>query len=148
MQWHIKRFKELSNRALYQILQLRIDVFVVEQNCTYSDLDGLDSNEDAFHLYAEENNQVIAYLRVLPPHLVYANKSCFGRVVTHQQHRHKKLGHQLVKRALNLIESQWPQSICHISAQSHLQAFYEQHGFKVVGEPYLEDDIPHVGMEK
>ncbi|MGX5173184.1 GNAT family N-acetyltransferase [Aliikangiella sp. IMCC44653] len=148
MQWHSKTFAELSTLELYQILKLRVDVFVVEQECAYPDIDNLDLLPQTIHLFATQNEQVIAYLRILAPANNENSQVVFGRVATSQAHRSRGLGHELVIRALSIIDNNWGQNVCHISAQSHLQAFYQKHGFKPVGKGYLEDGIPHIGMER
>ena len=148
MEWYQKRFSELTTIELYQILKLRCDVFIVEQNCPYSDLDDLDCHPEAIHLFSISSGQITSYLRILPPNSSYPNMSSFGRVVTSTTTRGSGVGHQLVKRANDIIKQRWPDKTCHISAQAHLQRFYIQHGYQTVGEEYLEDDIPHIGMER
>ncbi len=147
MQWKVKRFKELSNTELYQILKLRSDVFVVEQNCAYPDLDDKDLDPNALHLF-NSTDPVSAYLRILPPDCSYPNQTSLGRVVTAETQRGSGVGHQLVKKANQLIDSHWPNHTCHISAQAYLIEFYRQHQFETVGQSYLEDDIPHIGMQR
>ncbi len=147
MQWFSKVFTDLEVTELYQILKLRSDIFVVEQNCVYSDMDGLDTLENTIHLFSKVENQVVSYLRILGPDVSHPQMPCFGRVVTDVDLRSKGIGHILITRAIDLMTKEWPNSTCHISAQSHLREFYEQHGFEVATEEYLEDDIPHIGME-
>lgn len=141
--WHFKSFEELTTLELYKILQLRTAVFVVEQNCPYQECD--DKDLKAKHLWCTLNEEVIAYCRILPQNVSYAETS-IGRVVTHPDHRDKKLGHLLMQLALPIIENQFQTTSVRISAQAHLKNFYEKYGFKQVSEPYLEDDIPHIEM--
>lgn len=148
MNWKLKSFSRLTNIELYKIIQLRIDIFVVEQKCPYSDLDDKDLDSEALHLFSIENDQVTSYLRILPPGCSYNDMSSLGRVVTHSSCRGTGIGHQLIERANQTLDELWPDQTCHISAQAHLQTFYEKHGYHVVGDGYLEDDIPHIGMER
>lgn len=154
MQWHFKTFNELSNIELYQILQLRVDVFVVEQDCPYSDLDGKDTLEGAFHFFAtqpneeEKTDRVVAYMRILAPNISYPNMSSLGRVATHESVRGSGIGHIMLEKAAILLDKKWPDKTCHISAQSHLQKYYNRQDFQAVGKEYLEDNIPHIGMER
>lgn len=139
---HIKQFKELTLQELYSFLKLRTDIFVVEQNCPYPELDGAD--EKAIHLYIKESDEVIAYLRIIPSK---TGTSRIGRVVTKMEHRSKGLSSQLMEKALEYIREHYPEDIMILSAQEHLQHFYGSFGFKPVSEVYLEDGIPHVDME-
>jgi len=148
MQWLSKTFKQLDVNQLYDILKLRCDVFVVEQTCYYPDLDDKDRNSHALHLMAYEDKQLVAYARLLPPGCSYDTMSSLGRVVTSANQRGKGTGHKLLTQSLQLIDEHWPDVTCHISAQEHLQQYYQRHGFTSVGEPYLEDDIPHIGMQR
>ncbi|TQV85076.1 GNAT family N-acetyltransferase [Aliikangiella coralliicola] len=148
MMWFVKSFKELTTDELYAILQLRIDVFVVEQNCIYSDIDGKDNLPGALHLFSVKDDQIACYLRIFPPGISYPEMPSLGRVITHPDFRGTGIGHELLQRALQIIDKRWPDKTCHISAQSYLEKFYQQHGFSTVGEGYLEDDIPHIGMER
>ncbi len=148
MQWYLKSFNELSNRELYEILTLRVDVFVVEQDCIYHELDGKDLDLQAFHLYALKDERVACYLRILPPGCNYPDMPSLGRVVIHSDFRGSGIGHELMTRATKVLDDNWPSQTCYISAQSHLQGYYIKHGFSAVGDGYLEDDIPHIGMER
>ena len=139
---HIKPFKELTLHELYSFLKLRVDIFVVEQNCPYPELDGAD--EKAIHLYIKEDDAVIAYLRIIPSKTGTAR---IGRVVTKIEHRGKGLSSQLMKRAMEYIREHYPEDTMILSAQEHLQDYYGSFGFKAVSEVYLEDGIPHVDME-
>ncbi len=148
LEWHLKTFDELTNLELYQIIQLRVDIFIVEQNCPYSDLDDKDTEKGAFHFFATSHGKVVAYMRILAPHISYPDMSSLGRVVTHQSVRGTGIGHELLEKAVAIIDEKWPDKVCHISAQSHLQAYYRRQDFIAVGGEYLEDDIPHIGMER
>lgn len=148
MQWYTHTFKQLTTDILYDILKLRIDVFVVEQTCYYPDIDGLDRNDDTLHVYAYENDELIAYLRCMAPGVAYDNQSAIGRVIIAENARGRSLGHDLIKQGIKACEQAWPNNAIHMSAQEHLQKYYHQHGFKTTSEMYLEDDIPHISMTK
>lgn len=141
--WKIKEFEELSNFELYQILQLRINVFMLEQECLYPECDNKDLKGK--HLMGYLNNQLVAYARLLPPGVSYCDAS-IGRVVVHPQCRHLKLGNALMSKAIAQVREDFPNEDIRISAQAHLQGFYERVGFERVSEEYLEDNIPHVEM--
>lgn len=141
--WKIKPFNELSLQELYSVLKLRSIVFVVEQNCVYQDIDGKD--QKALHLIGEYNNEIVAYARLFKSGDYFENAS-IGRVVIHPDARDKKFGHEMMRQAIAGLESHFNETKITISAQLYLQKFYENHGFVVQGETYLEDDIPHVEM--
>lgn len=143
MNWTVRNFQELSSRELYLILQLRVNVFMLEQNCLYPECDNKDYH--AKHLFAEDNGQIVAYARLLPPHISYAEPS-IGRVVVHPDYRSLKLGYLLMQHAINQQIDDYPMQMIRISAQARLQAFYENLGFVAKGETYLEDNIPHIEM--
>jgi len=148
MHWRVKTFSELTNLELYHIMQLRLDVFSIEQECIYQDLDGIDTQPTVIHLFAEVEDRITCYLRILPPNLRYPNQSSLGRVVIHPDFRGRGLGHTMMANALEILDLHWPKQNCHISAQTYLCDFYSQHGFQVVGDEYLEDGLPHIGMER
>jgi ElaA protein len=139
----IKKFAELSPVELYKILQLRSEIFVLEQQCLYQDLDDKDFN--SFHLMYFEENTLIAYLRIVEKGISYP-EIFIGRVVVKQSHRRLKLGFRLMTDAIQFIENNLNEKNIRISAQTYLQHFYESLGFVVVSEPYLDCDIPHVEM--
>ncbi|NOJ10702.1 GNAT family N-acetyltransferase [Vibrio splendidus] len=143
--WHSIPFSELSTQQLYQLLKLRVDVFVVEQNCPYPELDGKDTLAGVEHLLGYADAELVACARLLPPGTSYDNTS-IGRVATKQSARGDGLGHQLIKEALTRCEALWPNKTIDIGAQQHLENFYASHGFDTISEMYLEDDIPHVDM--
>ncbi|HTO14846.1 MAG TPA: GNAT family N-acetyltransferase [Edaphocola sp.] len=143
MSWHLLPFKDLDLKDLYQILQIRSAVFVVEQQCSYQDLDNRDF--ESFHLFYKNENDIIAYCRILPPGMSY-QQSSIGRVLTISSHRKQGLGKSLMQQAIQHTLDLWPKHDIVISAQVYLDAFYKNLGFKLAGNPYLEDDIPHVKM--
>lgn len=145
LQWKIKRFEALSVPELYKVLQLRSEVFVVEQNCVYQDIDGKD--EKALHLIGEENGEIVAYARLFKPR-DYFEEASIGRVVVKETSRSKKLGHILMREAIQVIETHFDVTEITISAQLYLKHFYESHGFVQISDTYLEDDIPHIRMKK
>lgn len=139
-----QRFKDLEKLKLYEILALRASVFVVEQNCAYQDLDGKDTK--AIHLMGHSNGELVAYARVLDKGVSYDNYVSIGRIVTRSEHRGKNYGHKLVAYALEECRKRFSGQPVKISAQAHLEEFYNTHGFTAEGKPYLEDDIPHIAM--
>ena len=141
----IKRFNELSLSNLYRILQLRSEVFVVEQNCIYQDIDGKD--EKALHVLGFYNEEIVAYTRIFDKGY-YFDEVSIGRVVTSPKIREKKWGHDLMKVSIETVEKEFKTSEITISAQEHLKRFYEAHQFKQTSEMYLEDDIPHIQMKR
>lgn len=147
MEWFNKTFAALSTEELYRIVQLRQQVFVVEQNCVYLDADGYD--REALHLFAVQQGCVVAYCRLLPPGLKYQEAS-IGRVCTALAQRGSGLGRELMQRVLTLAsESYGSESVrvdIRISAQLYLQNFYSNLGFTAVSAPYDEDGIPHIEM--
>ncbi|GAA0837519.1 MAG: GNAT family N-acetyltransferase [Marinomonas sp.] len=146
MNWYCRKFHELSVDTLYDLLKLRSNVFVVEQNCPYPDLDDLDRLPDTQHLYAVQEGHLIAYARLLPVEASYPLYSSIGRVVVAPNNRKDKLGHALIEQAINQTLTLWPNIGIKIGAQSHLENFYASHGFVTVSKPYLEDGIEHISM--
>jgi len=141
----IKKFNELSLTELYAILQLRSEVFVVEQDCVYQDIDFKD--QKAIHLFYTKNDQVIAYTRLFGPGN-YFKEASIGRVIVQKKFRKEGFGHQLMDASIQTITEKFKTSIITISAQTYLQKFYESHNFNQIGEAYLEDGIPHIKMIK
>lgn len=139
-----KNFQALTTEELYKILALRAEVFVVEQNCPYQDVDGKDL--DSIHILGYLNNQLIAYARVLEKGISYKEYASIGRIVTSALVRGKNYGHALVDFSIDICQKKFPGQPVKISAQAHLEEFYNAHSFKATGEAYLEDDIPHIGM--
>jgi ElaA protein len=148
LHWQLLRFTELRLDDLYELLRLRSEVFVVEQRCAYLDADGKDRHADAHHLLGRTpDGELAAYLRLLPPGLSFAAAS-FGRVVTSPRQRGRGYGDALVARALLHAHELWPHSGLTIGAQAHLAGYYGKHGFVVCSDEFLEDDIPHVHMQR
>ncbi|MEK1910220.1 MAG: GNAT family N-acetyltransferase [Pseudomonas chlororaphis] len=147
IEWVCKHHTDLGKEQLYAILRLRTEVFVVEQKCAYQEVDGQDLEGDTCHLMAWDNDQLVAYLRLLDP-TSQGGDVVIGRVVIAPQARGKGLGHELMEHALRQAQKHWPQMPIYLSAQAHLQGYYGRYGFNVVGEEYLEDDIPHIGMRR
>lgn len=143
MKWKLKKFEELNTKELYEILKLRSEVFVVEQNCVYQDVDSKD--ERSYHLFLEENNMIVAYLRIIPRGISYEEVS-IGRVIVKKTHRGSKLAREMMLNAIDFIQSTMNEGYIRISAQAYLVDFYKSVGFKEVSEIYLEDDIPHIEM--
>jgi len=141
----IKRFNELSTHELYAVLQLRAEVFVVEQDCVYQDLDNKDL--DAYHVLGVLDTKIVAYARIFKPG-DYFLESSIGRIVVKKEFRKFQYGYQLVQNSIQFIENNLQQNKILISAQSYLTKFYNSFGFTQVGEEYLEDGIPHIKMLK
>lgn len=144
IKWKIKRFEALSLEELYSVLQLRSEVFVVEQNCVYQDIDYKD--QKATHLIGEIEGKTIAYARLFKPN-DYFEQASIGRVIVKEDCRHLKLGHELMREAIQAVKTTFGVTKITISAQLYLQHFYESHGFVTTSEMYLEDDIPHIEMK-
>lgn len=145
LEWHIKSFESLSAHELYDILRLRSEIFVVEQNCVYLDLDGKDKL--ALHLFGLYEGKIVAYSRLFKAGISFENAS-IGRVVVDANYRDKKWGQELMREAISGIVLHFGQSQITIGAQLYLKKFYENQGFIQTSEPYLEDDIPHIEMQR
>lgn len=145
MLWRLKRFHELTVDELYNILQLRSEVFIIEQNCVYQDVDGKD--QAAWHLMGIDDSQLIAYTRILPAGISYEDPS-IGRVVTLPSKRRSGLGRELMHASIAECERLFGKTPITLSAQSYLIHFYESLGFSTVGDQYLEDGIPHIKMTR
>ncbi|MAD73584.1 MAG: GNAT family N-acetyltransferase [Rheinheimera sp.] len=148
MQWQVQTFADLDTLTLYSMLQLRVDVFVVEQNCPYPELDDKDLHPQTRHIILKKGDKVIAYSRVLAPDVSFAGFPGIGRVCVSQTARRLGLGRGLMDKTLEVTKQYWPDMDIHISAQCYLQQFYQESGFESASEPYLEDDIPHLKMIK
>jgi len=144
-QFEIKRFKELSAEELYFVLRLRSEVFVVEQNCVYQDIDGKDTK--ALHVLGIYDDKIIAYSRLFAPG-DYFDAASIGRVVISDTYRDRKWGHDLIQESIQAISSAFGYGRITISAQLYLKKFYEVHGFVQDGDEYLEDGIPHIKMNR
>ncbi len=141
--WMFIHYDDLTINDLHDLVALRLKVFVVEQNCPYQDLDGKDKH--CHHLIGKLENKIVATARILPPGLSYEETS-IGRVVVDDSLRGAKLGHVLMKKSMQFIESKYGKTSVRISAQEHLEKYYQKHGFVSTGKCYLEDNIPHVEM--
>jgi ElaA protein len=144
--WHCELFNELTLHKLYDLLKIRCDVFLVEQNCPYPELDNIDKLADTQHLYAMQDLSPIAYTRIIAPDVSYPGHSSIGRVLVVEKYRKDKLGHRLLKQAIQATFTSWPNVPIKIGAQVHLEKFYQSHGFVTSSAPYLEDGIEHISM--
>lgn len=145
MEIRIKEFRELSLEELYQVLKLRSEVFVVEQDCVYQDIDGKD--QKALHVLGVKNNKIIAYTRCFDRE-IYFSEAAIGRVVVEKSQRKHGYGHQIMKASIAAIKERYDTQAIKLSAQQYLIKFYESHGFCTTGTGYLEDGIPHIAMVK
>lgn len=145
LQWHICAYSDLTADQLYDILQLRGDVFAVEQNIVYLDADGID--KVATHLWASQNDRVLSYCRILPPNTRFEAPS-IGRVCTDKEFRGVGLARELMLKAIAQTEHLYPASAISLSSQQYLCAFYASLGFATVSDVYGEDGIPHIEMLK
>ena len=143
MEIAIKTFDELTTKELYELLQLRSEVFVVEQDCVYQDIDGKD--ERALHILGWEDGILVAYTRCFQAG-DYFDEASFGRVLVRENYRKLGYGHEITKVSIQAIKTNYKADKIKISAQTYLVIFYESHGFKTVGDRYLEDGIPHIAM--
>lgn len=145
IEFKIKRFNELSTNELYKLLRLRSEVFVVEQNCVYQDIDNKD--QKAIHVLGYLNQELIACSRVFAPG-DYFEFASIGRVLVAEKQRANSFGHDLMRVSIEAVEQNFQTSKITISAQEYLKKFYESHGFNQTSESYLEDGIPHIEMKK
>lgn len=139
MTTEIKHYNALTKDEFHDMIALRMAVFVVEQDCPYQDLDGLD--KDANHVLIKEKDILVATARILSPGVVY-EEYAIGRVVSATSHRHLKLGHLLMQACMRFLNN----APVRLSAQTHLKGYYEKYGFESTGKDYLEDGIPHSEM--
>jgi ElaA protein len=144
-QFSLKAFTELNPFELYAYLQLRSEVFVVEQNCVYQDLD--DKDQQSLHVFIHHHDKLVACARIVPAALAYPEIS-IGRVIVAAPYRKKQLGHELMRLCVAQIHSHFGEQKIVLSAQAHLQDFYKKHNFVPEGATYLEDGIPHIHMIK
>jgi len=144
LDWQVKYYPELTTNEFHDIIALRLKAFVVEQNCSYLDLDGKDKK--CYHLICRDGfGKVVATARILPPGISYSEVS-IGRVVLDQEIRGKGIGHQLMEQSMRFINEEFGAVPVRISAQKHLENYYNSHNFFSTGKEYLEDEIPHVEM--
>lgn len=145
VEFRTKMFTELTLDELYRIMQLRQEVFVVEQDCPYLDAD--DKDQQSLHTIGYNNKkEVVAYCRLVPPGLSYHNYASIGRVATSLGVRKMGVGKKMMIYAIEVLQNQYSHSSIKISAQKYLEQFYKGFGFMPTGEEYLEDGIPHMGM--
>ena len=145
IQWEWLAFEDFDIHRLYDLMKLRQEVFVIEQDSVYLDAD--DRDQESLHLLGMEGNRPVAYLRILPPGLKYEAVS-IGRVLTHRQYRDLGLGRELIRRAIAKAEETYPGQDLVLSGQVYLKSFYEHYGFRAIGQPYEEDGIPHCFMRR
>ena len=141
--WRALSFSALKPAELYELLQLRTEVFVIEQGCVFQDMDGSDA--EAMHLLGNSDGLLVAYARCFAAGVKFAEAS-IGRVITRQSERGKGTGHLLMRQAMACVFEHWGPQPIRIGAQARLEKFYLQHGFQVAGLPYIEDGIPHIEM--
>ncbi|WP_223032360.1 GNAT family N-acetyltransferase [Hanstruepera marina] len=145
LQIYTKIFNELTTQELYDVLQLRAEVFVVEQDCVYQDVDGKDKK--ALHVLGYKNDTLVAYTRIFKPG-DYFKEASIGRVVVKVNERKHKYGYAIMEASIQAVKENFNETLIKISAQTYLNTFYNNLGFKAIGEEYLEDGIPHVAMVK
>jgi len=143
MNVEIKKFDELTGREIYEILKIRSEVFVVEQNCIYNDVDEKDM--ESVHIFFKEKEKIISYIRVIKPGISYDNAS-IGRVLIVLEERRRGLAKKIVQEGINYIINIWNEEKITIGAQEYLINFYKDLGFKPISQVYLEDGIPHLDM--
>ncbi len=145
LQWRVLRFNEFTLDELYDLMQLRSQVFVVEQDCVYLDQDGKDKK--ALHVLGFKDKKICAYARLFDKG-DYFDACSIGRVIVAEDERRYAYGHTLMQESIKAIKDFYGEDLIKISAQKYLKKFYESHGFLQKGEEYLEDGIPHIGMIK
>lgn len=143
MEITVKLFDELTTYELHDILRLRSEVFVVEQDCVYQDIDGKDIK--AIHIIGKKEGQIVAYTRCFAPS-IYFEEASIGRVIVKEDHRKHGYGHVIMKASKQAIKEKYETNSIKLSAQTYLIRFYKSHGFEISGEEYLEDGIPHIAM--
>lgn len=144
MTWKFAGFEELTAAELYEMLKLRVDVFVVEQNCPYPELDGLD--QKSVHLAYRENGKILAYSRLVPGELKYGVPS-IGRVIVSPDARGRGLARELMDKSIDFIFNEWQTEEIRLQGQVYLQKFYQSFGFNPISDVYDEDGIPHLDMK-
>lgn len=140
----VKHFDELLSKEIYALLQLREQVFQLEQNCLYKDIDGKDIY--CYHVLLYVNEELAAYTRIVPEGISYRDFVSIGRVVSSSKWRSEGMGRKVMQKTMEVMDELFPNQDIKISAQAYLQKFYEDFGFVKFSEPYLEDDIPHIAM--
>jgi len=147
IQWHNLHHSELTTAQLYALLKLRCDVFVIEQNCLYQDIDGEDLVGDNRHILGIQEGEIVAYARILKSDDPL-EPVVIGRVIVSSQLRGQQLGEQLMTFTLDVCQQQWSDKAIYLGAQAHLKQFYARFGFSAVTPEYDEDGILHIGMAK
>jgi len=146
VQWQLLPFTELTLDSLYELMKLRVDIFVVEQNCPYPELDEKDRVAGTMHLLGRDSSgELLAYARLLPAGVSYSQVS-IGRVAVAPKARGDGRARQLMQEAIVNCQKLWPAEDIKIGAQDYLRAFYQSLGFEAVSDVYLEDGIPHLDM--
>lgn len=140
---HVKSFNDLTKQELYNLLQLRSEVFVVEQDCVYQDIDGKD--EKALHVLGFKDEILVAYTRIFKPG-DYFDEASIGRVVVKKKERALKYGYDIMEASIKAVDDHFKERVIKISAQCYLKGFYIKIGFLPIGDIYQEDGIPHVAM--
>lgn len=143
MEWKIKKYEDLTIDELYNILKVRNEVFVVEQNCPYQDCDEKDKR--SYHLFLEDNGEIIAYSRIIEKGVSYDEVS-IGRFLVQKKHRRMGFAREMLSKAIKFVEESLNENAIRISGQVYIKEFYKSFGFKEVSDVYLEDNIPHVEM--
>lgn len=143
MVWHQKQFHDLTTKEWYEIARLRCEIFIVEQNCDYQDLDGYDQMSK--HLFLKKNDQIVAYMRLIPSGYFYKEAS-FGRVIVRKSERGHGYARRLVEKGIEQLQNELGEETIKIQAEAYLRDFYRSFGFEEVSEQYLDYDIWHVDM--
>lgn len=144
MNWIIKRFDDLTPVEVYDMIKLRLEVFIGEQGCSYEDLD--DRDKQAYHMFLYDKENIIAYCRILDAGVAYEEMS-IGRVCVHKNYRNQGIAKSMMLEALEFVKKQVSHPTIKISAQSYIISFYESVGFEIISEPYLEEGIEHRKMK-
>lgn len=144
IRWTLKSFNELTTNDLYKLLQQRQDVFILEQECKYPDLD--DKDQITLHLMGWIDNELVAYARIFPPKTIFEEDASFGRVLIHQKYRRFNYGKELVQKLIDVIQTEFNTSSICIEAQYYLLDFYNNFGFKAYGDTFLDAGVKHIMM--
>ncbi|MFT5860239.1 MAG: ElaA protein [Flavobacteriaceae bacterium] len=144
LNWQVKHFGDLTLNEFHDIIAIRIEAFVIEQNCTYQDLDGKDKK--CYHVICRDGKgAIVSTARIAPPGLIY-DEIAIGRIVLTEALRGKGIGHELMKECIDFCKLEFGNTSIRISAQTHLEKYYGHHNFIPTGKQYLEDGIPHSEM--
>lgn len=137
-------FEDLTNKNLYRILQLRSEIFVLEQQCLYLDID--DNDFKALHVIVKKSDKIIGYSRIMKKGNIYRQYSSIGRVLVCKSERRNNIGNTIIEYSIKILKQLYKNDPIKISAQTYLKSAYEKYGFVYKGEDYLEDGIPHCAM--